>query len=177
MQKKITVVGGGVAGLVAAVAAAEAGARVTLFEAHRRLGGRARSTSAPYIASEGPHVFYADGPHWRWLARRRLVPASRLGPAELLRARMRVEGRLRGLPPAPMLRAATRRRLRAPIGRDFTSWATERFGADTARWIANMMGVVTFDAAPGRLSAAFVWERFLRVSRPGWPAVRYVHGG
>ncbi|TDE35730.1 FAD-dependent oxidoreductase, partial [Nonomuraea mesophila] len=38
MTKKIVVIGGGLAGLVAAVVCAEAGAEVTLHEAHRRLG-------------------------------------------------------------------------------------------------------------------------------------------
>ncbi|TVQ62011.1 MAG: FAD-dependent oxidoreductase [Phycisphaerales bacterium] len=40
---RVLVVGGGVAGIAAAVRCAEAGARVTLFEASNRLGGRASS--------------------------------------------------------------------------------------------------------------------------------------
>jgi phytoene dehydrogenase-like protein len=40
----ITVIGGGLAGMVAAIAAAEQGAKVHLYEAHQTLGGRARST-------------------------------------------------------------------------------------------------------------------------------------
>jgi phytoene dehydrogenase-like protein len=48
---------------------------------------------------------------------------------------------------------------------------------DTAREASGIMGVVTFDHDPGRLSAAFVWERFLRVFTPQWPAVRYLTGG
>lgn len=39
------------------------------------------------------------------------------------------------------------------------------------------MGVVTFDADPGRLSAAFVWERMVRVFGSFPPAARYVIGG
>ena len=75
----ITVVGGGIAGLVAANACAEAGATVTLREAHRTLGERARTTPPPYLAQEGPHV-YADGPHWIWLAERGLTgPDHRTG--------------------------------------------------------------------------------------------------
>lgn len=177
MTNNITVVGGGLGGLVAAISAAEAGAEVTLLEAHSQLGGRARSTAAPYIANEGPHVFYADGPGWRWLAKRRLVAAARPGLAELRALRFRREGRLRALPSAGVLRAAGKRRLRAPVDADFTSWAAGRFGEETARQIASMMGVVVFDADPGRLSAAFVWERFQRVTRPATPAARYVYGG
>ena len=46
----ITVVGGGLAGLVASIASAENGARVRLHEAHQTLGGRpapARHHSSP----------------------------------------------------------------------------------------------------------------------------------
>jgi phytoene dehydrogenase-like protein len=42
--------------------------------------------------------------------------------------------------------------------------------------LAGAAGVFTFDADPGRLSAAFVWERLLRVNRMP-PSVRYVLGG
>ncbi|HEU4908080.1 MAG TPA: FAD-dependent oxidoreductase, partial [Propionibacteriaceae bacterium] len=86
----VTVIGGGLGGLAAAITAAEGGASVTLHEAHRTLGGRWRSTpvrkkaarnfSAPdfsganpskaaplYRAHEGPHVIYRDGPIWAWL--------------------------------------------------------------------------------------------------------------
>ncbi|MBE1605074.1 NAD(P)-binding protein [Actinopolymorpha pittospori] len=175
---KVTVIGGGLGGLVAAVAAAEAGAQVELFEAHRTLGGRARSTQGPYVANDGPHVFYCDGPHWSWLVERGLVtPARRVPLGEVRRLRFRHGGRLRALPPRAVAGPATRRRLRAPVDQDFTSWASRMFGAEAARAIARMMGVVAFDADPGRLSAAFVWERFLRVSRPGYPASRYVVGG
>ncbi|QSB16664.1 FAD-dependent oxidoreductase [Natronosporangium hydrolyticum] len=177
MMMQITVVGGGLGGLVAAVCAAESGARVTLFEAHASPGGRARSTPAPYIANDGPHVFYSDGPHWRWLSERGLVPAAGVGLAEARGLRFRRDGALRRLPSAGVLAASARRGVRAPAALSFTEWATGRFGARTARQIASMMGVATFDADPGRLSAAFVWERFLRVTRPGYPAARYVRGG
>lgn len=177
MTQNITVVGGGLGGLVTAISAAESGARVTLFEAHESLGGRARSTPAPYIANEGPHVFYSDGPEWRWLAERNLVPAAKVGLSEAREARFRHGGRLHRSPPAGVLRAAAHRWLRAPVEPTFTEWATRRFGPTTARQIASFTGVVTFDSDPGRLSAAFVWERFLRVTRPRYPAVRYVLGG
>jgi phytoene dehydrogenase-like protein len=42
--REVTIIGGGLGGLAAAVTAAEAGASVTLHEAHRTLGGRWRST-------------------------------------------------------------------------------------------------------------------------------------
>jgi hypothetical protein len=43
-MKAITVIGGGLGGLAAAITATEGGATVTLHEAHRTLGGRWRST-------------------------------------------------------------------------------------------------------------------------------------
>ena len=55
-MSKITIVGGGVAGLTSAIACAEGGADVTLIEAHDELGGRARSTSGSYKANLGPHA-------------------------------------------------------------------------------------------------------------------------
>jgi phytoene dehydrogenase-like protein len=44
-MRAITVVGGGIAELVASIACAEAGGQVHVVEAHRGLGGRARSSS------------------------------------------------------------------------------------------------------------------------------------
>jgi NADPH-dependent 2,4-dienoyl-CoA reductase/sulfur reductase-like enzyme len=77
----VTVIGGGLAGLAAAITAAELGASVTLHEAHRTVGGRWRSTpvrkrprtDAVYRAHEGPHVIYRDGPIWPWLRERGLL--------------------------------------------------------------------------------------------------------
>jgi phytoene dehydrogenase-like protein len=69
-----------------------------------------------------------------------------------------------------------RRRRRAPVDIDFRTWISGRHGDPAASAASNLMGVATFDADPGRLSAAFVWERLLRVFAPNPPA-RYVHGG
>lgn len=55
-MNQITVIGGGLAGLTAAVTGAEGGAQVRLLEAHQQLGGRARSTDCPYKANLGPHA-------------------------------------------------------------------------------------------------------------------------
>jgi NADPH-dependent 2,4-dienoyl-CoA reductase/sulfur reductase-like enzyme len=82
-MNEINIVGGGIAGLVAANACAEAGVQVTLREAHHTLGGRARTTAAPYIAHEGTHVFYSTGrpgggsPSAGWSARRPGCPGAR----------------------------------------------------------------------------------------------------
>ncbi|MEV6814235.1 NAD(P)-binding protein [Micromonospora sp. NPDC051296] len=177
MTENITVIGGGLAGLTAAIACAESGSAVTLYEAHRTLGGRARSTAAPYVANDGPHALYSDGEPFRWLDRRGLVrPFTRLTLRALARGRFRHGDRLHGLPPAGLRRMLTRRRLSAPVDQDFAAWAEQRFGAEAASAAAGLAGILTYTDA-GRLSAAFVWERLVRVTAPRWPSVRYLTGG
>jgi len=179
MTTHITIVGGGLAGLTAAIACAENGLRVTLHEAHHELGGRARSTSGPYVANDGTHALYSDGEPFRWLARRRLVqPCARPTMRELAKARFRYGDRLRAVPPSALLRMLSRRSVAAPVDEDFASWAGRLFGPEAARAAAALVGVLTYDADPGRLSAAFVWERILRATTPRYPAaVRYPVGG
>jgi NAD(P)-binding Rossmann-like domain len=174
----ITVVGGGLAGLVASIACAEAGAQVHLYEAHATLGGRARSTPPPFIAQDGPHVLYDDGPLWAWLAERDLNgPAAHPPLGALAGFRFRQRGTLRRRPPLSILRLLAHPRRTAPVDRDFHGWVAESYGEEAARAAGNLMGVATFDADPGRLSAAFVWERMLRVFGSMPPPARYVIGG
>ncbi|GAA0949534.1 FAD-dependent oxidoreductase [Nonomuraea longicatena] len=174
----ITIVGGGLAGLTAAIVCAEAGAKVTLHEAHRTLGGRGRASASPYVAHEGAHVFYADGPHWTWLTDRGLTgplgrPALRDARAGFLH-----RGRMRRLPPAGFTRMMLLGGGReAPVDVDFHTWAARLYGEESARMAANAIAVVTLDADTGRLSAAFVWDLLRRVFAPRIPAVRWVVGG
>ncbi|TCP50770.1 phytoene dehydrogenase-like protein [Tamaricihabitans halophyticus] len=179
MAAEVTVVGGGLAGLVAAIGCAEAGVTVTLHEAHGTLGGRARATQVPYVAHTGPHVFYADGPHWTWLRERKLIPP--LGRPPLLTAArlstFRFNGKLGRRAPAGLLRMIVERGRSAPVDQDFHSWASARYGATAAVAAANAISVATYDANTGRLSAAFVWGLFHRVFAPKPPAVRWVVGG
>lgn len=59
---KVGIVGGGVAGLVAAAELARAGANVVLFEAAAELGGRARTKAADgFSLNQGPHALYIKG--------------------------------------------------------------------------------------------------------------------
>ncbi|MBO2455665.1 NAD(P)-binding protein [Actinomadura barringtoniae] len=178
MTNRITVIGGGIGGLTAAIASAEGGSQVVLYEAHKTLGGRGRATPAPYVTHDGAHVFYADGPHYTWLAERGFVKG--LGwpsPAAFTRLRFRTGGKLRLAPPVGVLRAQSRKWLKAPVDEDFHAWASGRWGEDTARHIANAISVVTYDADTGRLSAAFVWDLFQRVLGPNVPGIRWVRGG
>jgi phytoene dehydrogenase-like protein len=173
----ITVVGGGLAGLVASIACAERGASVDLYEAHQTLGGRARTSAPPFIAHDGPHVIYDDGPLWAWLDERDLVaPAAHVPHRALASIRFRWRAGLRRRPPTSMLWMLAERRRRAPVDQDFRTWASERFGETAAMAAASYLGVVTFDHDPGRLSAAFAWERLVRATSVP-PAARYVIGG
>jgi phytoene dehydrogenase-like protein len=173
----ITVVGGGFAGLVAAVTCAEAGARVHLIEAHSTLGGRARATTGRYVAHDGPHVLYGDGPWWRWLADRDLIGSHSTVPTRgLAGLRFRRGDQLHRFPPLALMRLLAHRGRRAPVDEDFATWVRGQHGQVVAAAAANLMGVATFDADPGRLSAGFVWPRLLRVFAPRPPA-RYLTGG
>lgn len=172
----ITIVGGGLAGLVAAVTAAEQGASVELHEAHGMLGGRARSTQGPFVANLGPHALYNDGPLWAWLKERRLLPKCGWAktPAGL---RARVDGKARRGLPAAMLRSLGVLRAKdVPVDVDFRTWAGSRWGDEAAHRWSMAAGVVTFCADPGALSAAFVQERLARVYAVRNPA-RFPIGG
>ena len=177
MRAHLTIVGGGLAGLVAAIAAREAGLDVTLYEERSQLGGRARTAPGAYQANWGPHVIYADGPLWSWLDRRGLARPAYRYPA-LAQVAFRADGRARLLPPpAVSTRIIRLRNAQAPADRPFSEWATERLkDGRAAAQIAAFMGVVTFDYDPGRLSAAFVTERLRRATSVP-PKVRYLPGG
>ncbi|MET9441518.1 NAD(P)-binding protein [Streptomyces sp. NPDC006610] len=174
---RITVVGGGFAGLTAAIAAAEAGARVTVHEAHHTLGGRARTADAPYRTNEGPHALYNGGPHWSWLRQRDLIgPLAPLPPLEAARLRLRHHGVLRRTPPLAMLKLLRPGARRAPVDADFLTWATGQAGEEGARAAAHYSAVALFHHDPGSLSAAFVQERLRRATKLP-PEAHYPRGG
>jgi phytoene dehydrogenase-like protein len=176
--KDVTVIGGGLGGLVAAITAAEGGASVTLHEAHRTLGGRWRSTPVrrkaeanpsgvqrEYRAHEGPHVIYRDGPTWAWLKERGLLGVTcRVPVGAIARFRFWHEGRVRRVPPSGFLRALRLSgRLDVPVDRSFRAWASKLVGEEAAEMGASASGVGVFHHDPGSLSAAFVAERLSRV--------------
>jgi phytoene dehydrogenase-like protein len=175
-HSEVTIVGGGLGGLTAAVRAAETGWSVHLYEAHDRLGGRAHTSDGPYRANWGPHVVYSDGPLWRWLVARGLTGGAHAAP-RTARLLVRYDGTSRRLPPLPVIRALwVLRRASAPIDRSFRDWAGELVGPSAAERIGAFMGVVAFDHDPARLSAEFVRDRLVRAtSFP--PTVRYLPGG
>ena len=179
----VTVIGGGLGGLAAAITAAEGGASVILHEAHRTLGGRWRSTpvrkkaapnfsgpnpsmAAPvYRAHEGPHVVYRDGPIWAWLEERGLLGVTcRVPLRAAARFRFWHQGALRPVPPVGFLWAVwVSRRKEIPVDQSFRDWASELVGDEAAEMGASASGVGLFHHDPGLLSAAFVAERLSRV--------------
>jgi len=171
-MEKITIVGGGLAGLVSAISVAEVGGRVTLHEAAPVLGGRARTAKGPYRTNLGPHALYRHGAFETWLHERELLPP--VGFPKLTSFRLRAGGRLRRIP-LPLLPAMRSAREVAPIEVDYRSWATPRMGVRAAEVAIGFASLPTLHADPGRLSAAFVQERIRRslVRRP----VYYVLGG
>jgi hypothetical protein len=180
MSQQITIVGGGLAGLSAAITCAEGGAKVRLLEAHDTLGGRARSNDGPFKANLGPHALYQDGPLWQWLAERKLLPAH-VGPplGGAGGARFRWDGAVRRTPPLGAIPSVLRLRGReAPVELDFRSWAASHTDQRTADLLSAAAGVYTFHHDPGELSAAFVWPQTVRLflARPPGP-VRYASGG
>ena len=171
-MERIHIVGGGLAGLIAAIECAEQGAPVRLYEQAPRLGGRARTGRGPYRTNFGPHALYRAGALERWLAARALMPDC-VAPSAL-GFRLFWKGRLRRLPPV-LLRVVASARLEAPVDDDYRSWASAQMGETAARAAIGLASLPTFHGDPGTLSAAFVQERIQRSIRQ--PAVGYVLGG
>ncbi|MFD5102525.1 FAD-dependent oxidoreductase [Streptomyces albidochromogenes] len=177
MRHHITVIGGGLAGLTAAVTAAEAGAAVTLYEAHHTLGGRARTAEGPYKTNEGPHALYNGGPLWSWLKQRDLLgPIASVPPLESARLRFHRGGALRRTPPLALVKLALRSPAKTPVDADFLTWATREVGEAGARAAAHFVAVALFHHDPGVLSARFVQERLRRVVKLP-PEAHYPRGG
>jgi NAD(P)-binding Rossmann-like domain len=173
---EVTVIGGGVAGLTAAITCAEGGASVRLVEAHESLGGRARSTDGPYTANLGPHAIYKGGVLFDWLCERDLMPP--LARPLLTGVRFHYEGAIHRTPPLSLIPPGLRLRGRmAPVDQDFRSWATDHSDARTADMLSSLAGVYTFHHDPGELSAAFVWERTQRLLLSVRPPARFIVGG
>ncbi len=96
------------------------------------------------------------------------VPASaaRSRRRQPVSPRRRAAGHPATPPPGLLALLARRRGVRAPVDVDFCTWAASRYGDRTAEAGATLSAAATLTADPGALSAAFVWERLLRVSTP-----------
>lgn len=175
-MSEITVIGGGLAGLTAAITCAEGGENVRLFEASERLGGRARSTDGPYKANLGPHAIYTGGTLWNWLTSRGLMPP--LARVLLTGVRFHHDGAVHRTPPLSLIPPGLRLRGRmAPVDQDFRSWVVDHADVRTADFLSALAGVYTFYHDPGELSAAFIWERTQRLLLTPRPPARFIVGG
>jgi phytoene dehydrogenase-like protein len=175
-MRRITIVGGGLAGVTAAISCAERGASVHLLEAHEQLGGRARSAAGPYKANLGPHAILSASPMWSWLRERQLLPAHVRSPLSGVRFRWRDE--IRRVPAVGATVAALRLRARsAPVDADLRSWAASQVGDEAADQLARSAGIITYYHDPGELSAAFVWGHLVRGLLSAPPTARYPVGG
>lgn len=175
-MRKITVIGGGVAGLTAAISCAEQGAEVELFEASESLGGRARSDVGPYKTNLGPHAIYKGGALWSWLTERNLMPT--LARPQLTGVRFHYDGSIHRTPPLSLIPRGLRLRgRRAPSSQDFRSWVADHSDDRTAAMLSGLAGVYTFHHDPGELSAAFVWERTQRLLLDPKIPARFPVGG
>lgn len=172
--RPVHVVGGGVAGLVAAITAAEEGAPVFLHEAEGHLGGRAVGGTERSGVNLGPHVLFSDGAVVRWLSWHRIPVGLRMAPIRFPHV---VDNRGVHVPVRASLELLpTLRGRTAPVEQNFRRWAEELFGEERAAVMCRLAGLFTFHHDPGSLSAAFVWDRYRRtIVRPD--RVRWVTGG
>jgi len=172
----LTIVGGGIAGLTAAITAGEQGAAVRLLEAHEQVGGRARSTEGAYKVNLGPHALLSNSPFWTWLGERELLPPNARPPLSGVRFRWRDD--IRRVPAVGAAVAALRLRGRpAPVELDFRTWASGEVGAEAADQLARSSGILTYHHDPGQLCAAFLWEPLVRGLLSAPPTARYPLGG
>ncbi len=83
-QRKVNIVGGGIAGLLASIELARSGAQATVFEAAAELGGRARTKQVDgFSLNQGPHALYITGAFKRELDRLGIpYTGQRTNPAE-----------------------------------------------------------------------------------------------
>lgn len=155
---RVTVVGGGIAGLVAAIACAETGLSVVLYEARPDVGGRARSTAGQWQANFGPHALCSRRSNWRWLKQRGLLPDTAWIPPT--GSSFHYHGKLHWTPPLPLQVSIAKAWKSAPADLSFSEWGAAALGRRATRWIAKLAGAsFSYHHDPGRLSAAFVWDR------------------
>ena len=99
-MKKITVVGGGWAGLAAAAYAARGGAKVRVLEARSELGGRGRTEAIEgFMLNEGAHGLYAGLDGWKVLADLGIAPG---GARPARRGYGQLRGKITLMPGTPL---------------------------------------------------------------------------
>ncbi len=160
-SRPVHVIGGGIAGLVAAITAAEGGAPVILHEASGRVGGRALGRASWAGVNLGPHVMLADGAFVRWLAARNLRIGLRRSALRGVRLIGDETTGVAALIPLRLAGAMIARQ--APVDESFRAWAGRVFGPARSELMCRLAGLFTFHHDPGALSAQFIWDRYRRV--------------
>lgn len=188
----VVVVGGGLAGLTAAVTAAQRGARVEVLEARADIGGRARTTeSNGFLCNEGPHALYRGAGGIEVLRKLGVHPDGGIPPTTAVGLD---GGRLGVLPsgPASLLRTPFLgnkgkfqiARLLASVSRidtatlanvTVTEWIESEASDPAARRLLHsLVRLTTFVNAPEALSAKVAVEQLKSGLSHG---VLYLHGG
>jgi phytoene dehydrogenase-like protein len=189
----VIVVGGGIAGLVAAIFLARAGRRVRVLEAGQRLGGRARSSAHQGFAFEvGAHALYRGAVGMAVL--RELGIRPRGCPPNLAGAKLVRAGAVHRMPASPFATLmtdaiSTRAKLRligffarlmgpsnpALAERDAAAWLVEQLGddAELLAFFHALLGIVSYCREPERMSALAAREQL----RAGLAGVLYLDGG
>jgi phytoene dehydrogenase-like protein len=179
-SKTAIVIGGGPAGLLAAVKLAEGGAATTLLEASSKLGGRAATQHGEgFFLNEGPHALYEGGPGMRELRSLGIDP-PRWNPTSPTASFFVRDGRPRRSPGGAL-------GLPRWLARIYRSDPAELRGLSVAEWLrrelpsertraaaAALVRVTTFVADHDALSADVAAGQ-LRIG--AWPGVRYIRGG
>ena len=97
--RSVVVVGAGLAGMTAALTAADEGARVTVLEARTHPGGRARTTTTAdgFHFNQGAHALYRGGAAWEVLHGWGITPRG-ASPVTTRACGLRSDGTLDALP-------------------------------------------------------------------------------
>lgn len=189
----VAVVGGGLAGLSAALRLARGGRRVTLFEKSGEPGGRGRTRlQEGFHLNLGPHALYFGGAGRRFLRELGLRPeggepasvgslAYRGGELYLLPANLSTLVRTRLLSSggkwelAMFLARLPRLDLEELAGVSVAAWLEDAFTRDETRDLVRaVLRIATYSNDPERQSAGAALGQ-LKVAQDG--GVRYLHGG
>lgn len=178
-SRRAIVIGGGPAGLVAAIRLAEGGAATTLLEAASHFGGRAASEQREgFFLNQGPHALYAGGPAMRELRALGVElewwnPTSPNSVFVRDGKSKRSPGGLVGM--APLLRQIYRRSPEELAGLSTSEWLRQTLRSEKARAAAAALVRVTTFVADQESLSADVAARQLKLGIA--PGVRYLEGG